>query len=920
MEAVKLVEQQRKSSEEIRETFATQNAFVIIPFQVSGIQDYTNAGYVNYQVNPEDAETFKRVWTGNDSCVLSWYKSVTLNEYKLNGVPNYSYNYQVGDYILGEITSNDSICELNQDVSYSEYTAQQIRKSVSFRVDATKKTIGDYYQLMLYKIPTYSKDTVYRLENIDRIYFNKKLLCYQLTFTSINQDLANTGKAKQQNINMSAPGQGYLNPMVMTANEFKAYQLQYPSLSSSYYKALENGEYLVGDQTKLKNRPVVSVVVKLFGLSVLNSVSFIGRPAGDTFSEYRYQRLLFPMNFIQPTTPTLYRTQLSNPNYYFGAFAPTLLYWKDFIANIKDTFNSTNKWDYEGFLLYSYTKLQQTNPLSGNTYSHSLYYENGKNWVDTTDLGTTTIWGTMGVNQTYTLGSNKAIHDRMCDNYFLTKNMVSLPLNINSTLTYGNILNAGVATVGGGIFSKQSWLLGLGSGLFLIGALLTWITKQSQAKPNLYYGIVSSPLIDYTNDLFKDSGTTDPNYPNRLLLNVLGSSDDNPASIVMSGDTMNTSIQGTLTDEFLITKGNTTQRFTTGNIGQSTFENGNSIPEQFLSTNGNSSSTKVLLKSGIEYLATPVNTKGYIIDQIQINAAFKGDISIEFLDANNQVVWSGVYQSQGKWSNSIREIWTLINTSVLNRENMFFTDQLPYPKALPEPPQDGIVIENIVKLFDNVFSYSSGGNFNVVQDYIFTFTPLLSENKKLTHHVFTNLGITESTKPNTAFNLIQNYSFTKENLLANWKTLELTFTYTADDNVTYGTLVKTFDISDLVNGKSATFQIFNNYSDSEILSGTKYTYMWSQVRDTKWENAGDVSVAFIYNMTLNLNFNLTYSESLCSFTLTQTNTNTNKTNLVSTPAWYRTEPNNAYTMYCDFPNANDFNVKFALTSAKLLLK
>lgn len=915
MEAVKLVEQQRKASEELRETFATQNSFVIIPFQVSGIQDYTNAGYVNHQVNPEDAETFKRVWTGNDSCVLSWYKSVSLNEVKVNGVVNYRYNYQVGDYILGEITSNDSICELNQDVSYSEYTSQQVRKTISFRVDATKKTIGDYYQLMLYKIPTYSKDTVYRLESIDRVYLNKTLLAYQLTFISINQDLAHTGKAKQQNINMSAPGQGYLNPMVMTANEFNAYQTQYPSLSTNYYQLLENGEYLVGDQTKLKNRPVKKVIVKLFGNGILSTISFIGRPAGTNFSDYRYQRLLFPINFTQPTTPTLYRTQLNNVNCYYGAFAPTLKYWKDIISAFKDMFSGLNKWEYEGFFLYNLNNIQTSNPIISSTglYTYSLYRENNNSWLISNNLGTSKVWGTQGVYNTYNLGSNKLIHDRMWDAYWIQKNMIALPLEVSSTLTFGNTLNAGIASVGGAIFSKSPWLLGLGAGLFLIGAYSTWLTKMIQSVPSPYYGIVNAPLIDYTNDLFTTSVVGNKGYDKKLLMNVFSDNSDNPASLLFSNDTVNFSIEAELTDQFTITSGNNTQTFSTGNIGQTNYEGGASIPDAFLSTNGSSTSTKTLLVSGKETLVSPTNVSGYIIDQIQINSAFKGDISIEFLDGNNEIVWSGVYQSQGKWSNSIREVWTLINTSVLNRENMFYTNQLPYPKALPEPATDGLVVENIVVNYDNVFGYNCDSAFGGEK------TITCGNNKQvITPLNIGSIGITHSSS--SSFVLFSNYYWNSTNLQQNWKAIELTFT--DSNSKTYTTTIPFSNIPGLgldSSNSNAQYTQTIKINNIQNFNGVQYNCVLTGNTGTtgrpiyKWRPES-ISTTINVSMTLNVSYLVQWDQTNACFKIRQKTSDGSigsmNASLANSEALTNINPNNNYT----------FSNTFYLTTAKLLLK
>lgn len=655
-----------------------EDAWCIIPFQVSGIKDYTNQGYVDNQINPEDAETFKRVWTGNDSCVLNWYNSVKLQQNYATKEINLQ--FKIGNYILGHLVNNSKFTEVGKDVSYTEYTSQQIRDSVTFRVSANFFNITPYHSLMFYKIPKFSKEVVYKLSSVSQELIGKEVKYYVLTFESVNQDFANTGQARQQNINSSAPGQGYMNPKVYSKAEFEQY-------NPTDYVLMENGEYLTYDLEKKKHRPVVYVVFKAFGVAVPSSVSFIGRPVyrGDTAEKYNYQRLIFPTNFQPAATPTLYRTSHCSQNYYWGEFEPTLEYWKDLISYFKDTILPVNKWAYYGWLMYD-NGLMQSNQKMGNqgegTYKNTLF---GSKYSGDSPMKTLQPWlincatqtvdntGTPGTEANYIIGGNKTLPNRMWDSFWTQKSMLTLPMNTHNTLSFGSFINGSLAAeaFGFGLFGKKNpWLIGLGAALFVIGLAGGLINKLLPRNSIKYRGFINAGFVDALKGQFSDVISN----KNKILMNMLSGDKDNPATIFYDPSTLNTMFQAELTDLFRTTDPEVNEVMSTGCIGQTKYPNGAWIK----------SNHKPYLVSGREELVVDNNNnKGYIIDQIQVQSIFQGDYSIEFLDANKNIIWSAVYASEGKWTGNIRDIWSVYTTSIFNRENTFIGVSPSYPAALP---------------------------------------------------------------------------------------------------------------------------------------------------------------------------------------------------------------------------------------------
>lgn len=689
MENTRIVEAQRKTNLKAEEIQLFKESFVIVPYQTSGFLNYTNQGYNNENIKPEDFETFKRIWTGNDACVLSWKNSVKLTQQIDNEM---KISFQLGEVFCGALQTNESENRIQTDVSFTEYKSQDIKKTINFYVNKHFK-ITDYYLLMFYKIPEYSGSTLYRLANIERDYVGKELVGYVLTFETINQDLANTGKAKQQNIMPNGIGQGYLECVVKQKDWWENLPDEIKNklvAGKDYYEFYDR--YITADFEKVKNRPASKICVKLFGANILSCVVCEGRPVyrGDTFENWRAQRLIFPINFSVPTTPNLYATQNNVNNFYFGGFTPTLEYWKDLMTNMKDNLTPVNKWNYQGWLLYNYSKLQSTNPKAGNGYKYTLY---DRDWEPTLDPIPVNNNGVYGSEIEYNIGGTKRIENHLWDNFWTQKQIKTLPINIEENLSYGNTILGGLAMIGSGYFgigkinpTKNIFRIGIGTVLGVIGLAFT-LQQKLKKRLESFRGLIPAALLDFNNSLFGEQ-------QGKIPFNILNTNNntDTPNEIFFDGSTLNTSFTAELTDRFTTTKV-PNKVLSTVNIGQKTFEDGTNIL----------SSGAQYLVDGSESLLTSIDYyEGYIIDSFKIQTIFNGDVSVEFLDYNNEVIWSGVYQSEGKWTKSMREVWTEKNTSVFGRENTYFTNPIPYPKEIPNIQESMVDLD---KLYD--FSISS---------------------------------------------------------------------------------------------------------------------------------------------------------------------------------------------------------------------
>lgn len=719
---IKLKNLQQKFLSENDFLFPNEEMNVIIPFFPSGYEDYSNLGFVGGQVKIDDFLTYKRIYTGSDSFIVTW-KGSTWIEPKLDKKGQIQIGWKLGEYILGWNESLSSDVTIEQDESFTDYKKHISTNTISFRIRADQYDLDENYKYLFYKIPEISNDILYRVVSLETQYIGRVKVCYVLTLQALQQDLESTGSAKSQNVMPNAPGQGYLNPKIVenVSDEDAKDEKKYQKIDDTRWLTFEGSNFI--------NNPCKKVVVKQYGLSFHLNFTMVGRKISKNtaMTSYGIPRLIFPINFKQATTPTLYRTQQATTNYYFvWGLVPTIQFNKEMFQAIKDMVDVNKVWTQQGIITLpgkpdisdgiANTGLacQITNPKeSDGSFKYSLY-----GFITTSKESPFPIhhpWqfaisedlegdnrGVFGSDTTYIVRKDQTrlLHDYLWDSYWLNKKVLVLPIDKKSTLTFGDTLGTGALTL---INAKGVKDLILGGALFTIGILGTLLTNvPKKTLSNTVCGIFPASLLDF---MTAEASVSLPNAITNTAwfkMSYLLNEESQSFLTFFNTETMNTSFEADLTDLF-IKDGNT---YETTLIGQTKNEDGTNIFD----------GEKQLLVNGSETLkAIEDKDVGFIIDSFNLQAMFSGDFTVEFLDVNNNIIWSGSYQSQGKWTNSIREINTWRNTSIYGRENIFLDKPKPWPEEIQLAPwESGIIGVQKDINFESSNSYNGDDRRNFV--------------------------------------------------------------------------------------------------------------------------------------------------------------------------------------------------------------
>lgn len=708
--------------EENQHLYDLNQCNVIIPYKPSGYEDYSNFGYVKGQYNIEDYLTYKRVYTGNDAFIITWKGSTFINA-KLDENNQIRTTWTLGEYILGWNEGHSSDIGIEQDQSFSEYKKHSVSNTLTFRIRADLFELNENYKYLFYKVPEVSKDILYRVVSLETEYVGRVKVCYVLTLQSLQQELENTGRAKTQNVMPNAPGQGYVDAKIVE----NVIESEIPESLKQFYKKIDETRWLTIGESKMVHNPVKKVVLKLFGLALLMNFSLVGRKIhkNDNMSIYGIPRLIFPINFKQATTPTLYRTQNATDNYYFvWGIHPTIQFTKELFGAIKDLFDVNKTWSQQGIVTLpgeptitdgianTGIKAQVTNPKESGVFKYTLY-----GFVTTASdnpFPVHTPWrfninedvigdnkGVFGSDVEYKIKKDtpRIIHDYLWDSYWLNKKILVLPIDQKSTLTFGNVLGSGIQSA----FSFNPISIISGAFLFwigLFGSILTNVPKRTLS--NNVCGIFPASLLDF---MTAEASVSLPDAVKNTAwfkMSYLLNDEEQNFLTFFNTQTLNTSFEADLTDLF---KKNG-EIYETTLIGQTQKEDGSNVLN-----NG-----EQLLVSGGEELQTIEDENvGFIIDSFNLQAMFSGDFSVEFLDKDNNVVWSGVYQSEAKWTGSIREINTWRNTSIYGRENIFLEEPKPWPAEIKLAPWI-TAIDKVTKPLNHsqTISYSGDDKKNLV--------------------------------------------------------------------------------------------------------------------------------------------------------------------------------------------------------------
>lgn len=676
--------------------FPDEDCNIIIPYLPSGYKDYSNNGYVQGQKLIDNYLTYKRIWTGNDAFTITWKGSTYITKDPDSNI-NLKINWQLGEYILGYNESHYSSVDITDDSALTDYKKTVAENTITFRIRADKYDLNENYKYMFYKVPEISNNIIYRVVSLDTEYIGRTKVCYVLTLKSLQQELENTGRARQQNIMNSAPGSGYYDPLIIENENFKPTEQQ---LEKGIYQKIDRTRWLTYNQDYFINNPVKKVVVKAFGLCWFNSFSCVGRRVSkyDDMTTYQTQSLIFPIEYVQASTPTLYRTQTAEDNYYWLTAAVNINFTDEAYNKMKDFLEINKVWPSQGIIEWDGTP-ENTNQKTGDVYRNTLY-GNAVNiageivykpWrFDITNEKTYDNSGVFGCeNVCYMSGKDRAIHDYNWAAYWCHKAYSVIPLGKENTITFGNMVGGGLQTImGGGVANVIA-----GAFLFCIGILGSMFNKVANKNiKNGISGMIPAKLFEFMKSEASASLGNSIAGTSWAKLSYLMNSEENDFIKFFNTSTMNTSFQAELTDLFV--KDNKT--YWTAYIGQERDEKGNNIkPDgRALWVNGKESLQKM-----------PDDNVGFIIDSFNIQAIYDGDYSVEFLNDKDEVVWSAIIQSQARWSGSIRQWNTWQDTSIYGRENVFLDDPLPWPEY-PQIPnlQEGKNIDMDINAEFKIFN------------------------------------------------------------------------------------------------------------------------------------------------------------------------------------------------------------------------
>lgn len=189
-----------------------ENGDLIFPFDVkTGFVNATEGGYV-FDNRVEDYSRFEKIFTGYEAILAQWDNSTftRANATKDNLIKT----YQSGSAFLAKEDMSTSTNDFDDYDVNDEFVVERDVIEVKYNTD---KVFTEADVLKLYVIPNKYGKTLFRVDKIKAHPLNDKdeIAYSTITFSSVNNILAETGLAINQFIQFSAPGEGYAFPKLI---------------------------------------------------------------------------------------------------------------------------------------------------------------------------------------------------------------------------------------------------------------------------------------------------------------------------------------------------------------------------------------------------------------------------------------------------------------------------------------------------------------------------------------------------------------------------------------------------------------------------------------------------------------------------------------------------------------------------------
>ncbi|MBW3058201.1 MAG: hypothetical protein CXB60_03430 [Spiroplasma poulsonii] len=629
-----------------------------------------------------------------------------LNQYKLSYFMNndnkadnfYTKKVKVGKYWDAYMIDDRSSIQFGEAKFEQVFTQQSTERQYTLLIldeDVNKLNINDYYNFYTVfndrglnigggDINSAPQDRQWLYpSNVINYYspYDGSFLWQEITFSSINDKISNSGLSVRQFIQTSAPGEGYCFPKI------------------TYDEKLNKGIVEL-DEILLKDPGVRAMAVKFYGNPIFFDMPVIGRPIikGQFNKKVMNSRDLLMYN-MYPAPPDKINTYASPEVSWYNiqGIQPTMITgYEDWKKDMESRYDFWSQKNSEGIVITDKASSTATNPTVGTTINEEnnnseLYWS--KTWkiippnkVKVNSGNVDNIISTQASSYFRrkdefgnTVGQVQFEYNKMgaCNvwdilnmNNFINRQITVLPLNYTQKLVFNPF------TIPGGVGKFLNFIS--------FGIPWGWVINQDKKTwPNFQFlnGFMSSNVYSFYNDAFWSEKSKGKGY---LPFEIFREQGNDKVGAIFGANATSLGFTTLLTDKckgtVLNKNGSKTSAlvYSTYNLKQLNEKTNRVylINEQTKAVDAQTPVSYSEQDNDCEFLQTPDGTNcSYIIDMFSIQALYKGNFEIIFYAdnpyTNNEEdylrlsVWSFRGKTKSILNNYLRDMTTNYKTSLL---------------------------------------------------------------------------------------------------------------------------------------------------------------------------------------------------------------------------------------------------------------
>ena len=671
-----------------------RNKVAVFPFILrSGFINMTEKGYVDRNAEPSNYGFFQKLFIGNESIIATWENSTSL--IKPQNKNYYEYDFHLGSKYFGQVIDgmyNKSI-EVEDVNIDGDFMGMKYSSNITLRFNVNQKFANadsNFYpyevdMFKLYTIPQLSLNKWYYISNVETIYndANTEIIMCEVTFSSLDDKLQQSGYAVEQYINYAAPGEPYAKPVI---------------------EYLENGtKEIILDPDCLNVSGIKYIQIELEGANALSGVQIQGRDIvynEDGKQIFYANKFLLPSKFVLPQNNNLSTKSTPTQNFfYFPDEMVSFTFNQDFVKQFKEVNDSVSTVDNSGVFtlgtLANWEDLHKGIHKSNNTTPRTSIID--PVWAPLQGIGWTNTYGVVDnayVSENLTYGTNSKANEILAMNGIANMSYPTLPLSMASCKPY---YLSNIPIIGGllSMFVGDAYLGSPDNGKRVANRVGYFMDADIA-------GMLANVKVG------NDSGATITGRVESFI-GAIGA--DNVPKYLGVGS-LRTTICFKLTDVCTTYTWDNKkyENFNTEWIGQTFKRHNNDENKVLVNTDG----SKTYFKSQV---ANFIDTdKAFIIDQITVTALTAGNIKITCYSDNMDSQWTTTVKSNGNWTGNIRDWMTVINTGGWDDSWTQRTDNFTWPTGYNGATGEKELGGELRIYNDNSKWYSEYNSWNIIDE------------------------------------------------------------------------------------------------------------------------------------------------------------------------------------------------------------